>query len=71
VKIITAVAVFCALALAVVSTSDAFAQSWGRRGGDVRCKNGGTVNGKWYCNLKHAPPGTWNNYNSTGRYKNR
>jgi hypothetical protein len=37
----------------------------------VRCLNGGVVHGRWYCNLKHAPPGEWNNYRSTGRYKLR
>jgi hypothetical protein len=41
--------------LAMASTSDAYAQSWGRRGADARCRHGGTVNGVWYCNLKNAP----------------
>jgi hypothetical protein len=53
---------------AMIGASDACAQSWGRRGANVRCTNGGVVQGRWYCNLKHAPPGEWNNYRSTGRY---
>jgi hypothetical protein len=66
------VLIFGALVVVSISaTSDAFAQSGGRRGADVRCRHGGTVQGKWYCNLKHAPPGPWNNYQSTGRYKQR
>jgi len=58
---------------AIVSflASDVSAQSGGRRGADARCRHGGTVQGMYYCNLKHAPPGPWNNYNSTGRYKQR
>jgi len=40
---------------AAMIISDASAQSWGRRGASARCVNGGTVQGKYYCNLKNAP----------------
>jgi hypothetical protein len=42
------------LPIVIASTSDAVAQSWGRRGANVRCTNGGTVNGHYYCNLQKA-----------------
>ena len=69
-KLMVMMAAVSAIA-AIIGASDASAQSWGRRGANVRCLNGGVVQGRWYCNLKHAPPGEWNNYRSTGRYKQR
>jgi len=69
-KLVVMMAAVSAIA-AMIGASDASAQSWGRRGANVRCTNGGVVQGRWYCNLKHAPPGEWNNYRSTGRYKVR
>jgi hypothetical protein len=69
-KLVVMMAAVSAIA-AIIGASDASAQSWGRRGANVRCTNGGVVQGRWYCNLKHAPPGEWNNYRSTGRYKLR
>ena len=69
-KLVLMMAAVSAIA-ALIGASDAFAQSWGRRGANVRCTHGGVVQGRWYCNLKHAPPGEWNNYRSTGRYKPR
>jgi hypothetical protein len=56
---------------AIIGASEASAQSWGRRSAGVRCTKGGVVQERYYCNLKHAPPGEWNNYRSTGRYKLR
>ena len=64
-KLVVMMAAVSAIA-AIIGASDASAQSWGRRGAGVRCLNGGLVQGRWYCNLKHAPPGEWNNYRSTG-----
>ena len=69
-KLVLMMAAVSAIA-ALIGASDAFAQSWGRRGANVRCTHGGVVQGRWYCNLKHAPPGEWNNDRSTGRYKPR
>jgi hypothetical protein len=69
-KLVVMTAAMSAIAV-IIGASDASAQSWGRRGANVRCTNGGVVQGRWYCNLKHAPPGEWNNYRSTGRYKAR
>ena len=69
-KLVVMLAAVSAIA-AMIGASDASAQSWGRRGANVRCTNGGVVQGRWYCNLKHAPPGEWNSYRSTGRYKSR
>jgi hypothetical protein len=43
-----------ALPIVIASTSDAVAQSWGRRGANVRCTNGGSVNGRYYCNVPKA-----------------
>jgi len=44
-----------ATCVAMTVVSDASAQSWGRRGANVRCLNGGSVQGKYFCNLKNAP----------------
>jgi hypothetical protein len=56
---------------AIIDVSDASAQSWGRRGANVRCTNGGVVHERWYCNLKNAPAGPWNNYRSRRQYELR
>ena len=42
------------LSIVIASTSDAVAQSWGRRGANVRCLNGGSVDGRYYCNVPRA-----------------
>ena len=52
-KLVVVMAAVAAIA-AMIGASDASAQSWGRRGANVRCANGGVVQGRWYCNLKHA-----------------
>jgi hypothetical protein len=67
-KLVVMMAAVSAIA-AIIGASDASAQSWGRRGANVRCTKGGVVQARYYCNLKHA--GEWNNYRSTGRYKLR
>src|SRR4029077_1331414 len=69
-KLVVMMAVVSAIAT-IIDVSDASAQSWGRRGANVRCTNGGVVQERWYCNLKNAPAGPWNNYRSRGRYKLR
>ena len=69
-KLVVMMAVVSTIAT-IIDVSDASAQSWGRRGANVRCTNGGVVQERWYCNLKNAPAGPWNNYRSRGRYKLR
>jgi len=69
-KLVVMMAVVSTIAT-IIDASDASAQSWGRRGANVRCTNGGVVQERWYCNLKNAPAGPWNNYRSRGRYKLR
>jgi hypothetical protein len=69
-KFIVMLAVLAAIAT-IIEVSDASAQSWGRRGANVRCTNGGVVHERWYCNLKNAPAGPWNNYRSRGQYELR
>ena len=44
------------LAFLIVATAEVVAQSGGRGARNVRCPNGGYINGKFYCNLSNAPP---------------
>jgi hypothetical protein len=62
-KVLSALIAVCAI-VSTIGITDASAQSWGRRGADARCKHGGSVEGRWYCNLKNAPAGPWNNNKS-------
>ena len=43
-KLMVMMAAVSAIA-AIIAASDASAQSWGRRGANVRCTNGGVVQG--------------------------
>ena len=52
-KLIVGIALM--LAFLVVATAEVVAQSGGRGARNVRCPNGGYINGKFYCNLSNAP----------------
>jgi hypothetical protein len=45
-KLVVMMAVVSAIAT-IIDVPDASAQSWGRRGANVRCTNGGVVQERW------------------------